>query len=207
VLVVGGTPDGPSLQHTLRSGGAGAFRLTMAEDLGAALQLLSRDRFDALLLDVGPDDPRRGDSLGRLREMAGDAVLIVASDDPAALRAEVSGVDGWVARGDSLNAIIECVRGAVDRRRLREALRGRTSELEESESRFHSIIERTADGIVIVDAAGVVQFVNPAAERLFEKSAADLVGQEFGFAVLEGETTEIDIVRQAGRGPSWPRCA
>ncbi|HET8656626.1 MAG TPA: ATP-binding protein [Longimicrobiaceae bacterium] len=201
MLVVASAQDAPSLQRTLRSAGAGTFRLTLADDLEAALQRLARERFDAVLLDMGSRDPRQGDAFSRLREMAGNAVLIVACGDPVALGAEVPEVDGWVARDDSAEAIVDRLRGALDRRGLREALRARTSELEESESRFHSIVERTADGIVVVDGAGRVRFVNPAAERLFGQSAAELVGQEFGFVALAGETTEIDVVRQAGREP------
>ena len=58
------------------------------------------------------------------------------------------------------------------------------------------IVERLADGIVIVSADGLIQFVNPAAERLFGRSAQDLVGQEFGFPLSSSEATEIEIVRR-----------
>jgi signal transduction histidine kinase/ActR/RegA family two-component response regulator len=51
--------------------------------------------------------------------------------------------------------------------------------------------------VVVVDREGMIQFVNPAAEVLFARRAADLVGQPFGFPVVAGETTELDIVRQA----------
>ncbi|HEX8903524.1 MAG TPA: PAS domain-containing sensor histidine kinase, partial [Longimicrobiaceae bacterium] len=81
-----------------------------------------------------------------------------------------------------------------ERRRLRAALAA-------SEARFRSIIQRTADGIVIVGEDGRVRFVNPAAERLFGRGAARLVGEEFGFAVLAGETTEIDVLRRGEREP------
>jgi PAS domain S-box-containing protein len=56
------------------------------------------------------------------------------------------------------------------------------------------------DGIVIVDRQGTIRFANPAAERLFDRSADDLVGTSFGFPVVVGETTEIDIVQRGGGG-------
>jgi signal transduction histidine kinase len=62
-----------------------------------------------------------------------------------------------------------------------------------------AIIERLPDGIVIVDPTGNIRFVNPAAEQLFNRSAADLVGTSFGFPVFAGETTEIDVVQRGGR--------
>ena len=40
---------------------------------------------------------------------------------------------------------------------------------------LRQIVERLADGIVVVSADGRIQFANPAAERLFGRSATDLV--------------------------------
>ena len=65
-------------------------------------------------------------------------------------------------------------------------------------SSLRAIIERLPDGIVIVDAHGTIRFANPAVERLFGRNAEDLVGTSFGFPVVVGETTEIDIVQRGG---------
>lgn len=65
-------------------------------------------------------------------------------------------------------------------------------------SGLRAIIERLPDGIVIVDRLGTIRFANPAAERLFDRSAADLCGTAFGFPLVVGETTEIDIVQRGG---------
>jgi signal transduction histidine kinase len=67
-------------------------------------------------------------------------------------------------------------------------------------SSLRAIIERLPDGIVIVDSHGTIRFANPAAERLFDRSADELVGTSFGFPVVVGETTEIDIVQRGGGG-------
>jgi signal transduction histidine kinase/ActR/RegA family two-component response regulator len=193
-LVITGAQDVPVFQRALESAGAGAFRVAVADGVGAALERLRRDPFDAVLLDLDLVDASGIESVGRVRELAGSAALIVTSGDPDLFRAVDLGADGWIASGDSAIALAGCVRGAVERRRLRE-------ELVESEARFCSIIERTADGIVIVGEDGRVRFVNPGAERLFGRSAAELVGQDFGLAVLAGETTEMDIVRNAESEP------
>lgn len=64
--------------------------------------------------------------------------------------------------------------------------------------RLRAIIERLPDGIVIVDPTGTIRFANPAAESLFNRSAVDLIGTLFGFPVLVGDTTEIDVVQRGG---------
>lgn len=63
------------------------------------------------------------------------------------------------------------------------------------------IVEGLPDGIVIVDREGTIRFVNPAAARLFNRPAAELVGSSFGFPVVAGEQTEVDVV-QASAGTS-----
>ncbi|HLA14697.1 MAG TPA: histidine kinase dimerization/phospho-acceptor domain-containing protein, partial [Gemmatimonadaceae bacterium] len=65
---------------------------------------------------------------------------------------------------------------------------------------LRAIIERLPDGIVIVDREGNMRFANPAAERLFDRPAEELVGTAFGFPLVAGETTEIEIVQRGGGG-------
>jgi len=60
------------------------------------------------------------------------------------------------------------------------------------------IIEKNADGIVVVDKKGFVRFVNPAAQLLFGRKAEEMTGELFGFPLLAGETTEVDIFRGEG---------
>ena len=64
-----------------------------------------------------------------------------------------------------------------------------------AEARFRSIVERSVDGVIVLDPDGRVRFANPAAEKLFGRSRQDLSGSDFGFPVVAGETTEIDILR------------
>jgi len=59
---------------------------------------------------------------------------------------------------------------------------------------LRSIVERLADGIVIVDATGVIRFANPAAEQLFGRNRDQLVGSQLGFPVVVGESTEVEVV-------------
>jgi HD-GYP domain-containing protein (c-di-GMP phosphodiesterase class II) len=68
--------------------------------------------------------------------------------------------------------------------------------LKRSEARSRRIIENTADGIVILDKKGQVRFVNPSAEQLFDQKSDELIGKEFGYPMVSGKTSEIQIVRQ-----------
>jgi signal transduction histidine kinase len=79
-------------------------------------------------------------------------------------------------------------RTGSDRRRSRQS----------EQSRLRSIVERMADGVVIIGLDGVIRFVNPAAESLFGRAASELEGTSFGFPAVAGETAEIQVVRPGG---------
>jgi PAS domain S-box-containing protein len=60
---------------------------------------------------------------------------------------------------------------------------------------LHTIIQRNADGILVIDQDGAIRFCNPAAESLFGQSSNALIGMVVGSPLVVGETTEIDILR------------
>jgi PAS domain S-box-containing protein len=76
---------------------------------------------------------------------------------------------------------------------LEELMRQRTLELRASEARFHNIVSISTDGILIVDGSGSIIFTNPAAASLFGRKVEKLLGAQFGFPIVAGETTELDI--------------
>ena len=67
-------------------------------------------------------------------------------------------------------------------------------DLKASESRFRNVIRKNADGIAIVNKKGLVCFVNPSAEALFNCKEEELLGQAFfGNLVVEGSASDIDM--------------
>ncbi len=60
------------------------------------------------------------------------------------------------------------------------------------------LIERMPDGIVVVDEDGLIRFANPAAQKLFGRTAAELVDGPFGFPIPGAETTEVELIRRGG---------
>ena len=60
---------------------------------------------------------------------------------------------------------------------------------------LRAIIAQLADGVVVVDGSGAIRFANPAAQRLFRRDAAGLVGMSFGYPLVTDGITEIEVVR------------
>jgi signal transduction histidine kinase/ActR/RegA family two-component response regulator len=67
------------------------------------------------------------------------------------------------------------------------------AEIAQRDAELERIIERTGDAIVVVDSEGTVRFANSAAEALFGQRRDELLGCPFGFPVVSGETTELDL--------------
>ena len=69
---------------------------------------------------------------------------------------------------------------------------------ERSEDRLRAIVDRLADGVVLLDGTGTIKFANPAAEELFGRSMEELAGSDLGFPSMLGDSGEIEVVRPGG---------
>lgn len=72
-------------------------------------------------------------------------------------------------------------------------LREVNAQIAQRDAERERIIEGTGDAIVVVDPEGTVRFANSAAEALFGRRREELLGCPFGFPVVSGETTELDV--------------
>jgi signal transduction histidine kinase len=69
-----------------------------------------------------------------------------------------------------------------------------------SESRFHNIIEKNADGVLVVRRSnGTICYANPEATRLLHRTLERLQGEVFGIPIIPGGTTEVDLPLSDGR--------
>lgn len=78
-------------------------------------------------------------------------------------------------------------------------------ELKEREARISTILETVADGIIIIDAWGIIDAVNKAAEEMFGYPAAEMVGQNVSLLMPSPFKKEHDQhlakYRQLGHSP------
>ncbi|MBF0566843.1 MAG: PAS domain-containing sensor histidine kinase [Nitrospirae bacterium] len=68
----------------------------------------------------------------------------------------------------------------------------------ENEKCLSKLVIDNADGIVVVDKEGRVLFVNPAAEVLFGRTTASMVGTVFGIPVNVDKPKDISVVNAKG---------
>ena len=64
---------------------------------------------------------------------------------------------------------------------------------------FRTIVEQSADCIMILDSALTIQYLNTTAEQLFGRKATEMIGLPFGLISSAREKDEIGIVRPDGK--------
>lgn len=81
-------------------------------------------------------------------------------------------------------------------------------QLNDSAARVQTVLNTVCDGIVTLHAqGGIIESANPAVERLFGYSAAELKGRAFGVLIPELEQSHCQVLSEQGDVPAWPPTA
>ena len=92
--------------------------------------------------------------------------------------------------GALVTGVIVTIFDITERRRSEEEVRA-------SQQRLKAIVDTAADAIVVIDDLGHIQSINPATERLFGYSPADLVGENVSKLMPEPDRTKHDSYLEA----------
>ncbi|RLB08274.1 MAG: hypothetical protein DRG50_00270 [Deltaproteobacteria bacterium] len=204
VLLIEDNPGYAELMQVVLTKTKGAqFNLDCAKRLSQGLERLGKGDIDVVLLDLSLPDSKGLDTFFKVFERIPEVPIIVltATDDEAlAVKAVQAGAQDYLVKGQvNHNLLVRSIHYAIERHRIQEELRRQTTrKLRSSEARFLNILEKNADGIVIVDKEAVVLYVNPAAETMFGRKARELLGKPFDYPIVAGETMELEIGRSDG---------
>jgi len=198
VLVVAASPhDALVIEEVLAKDSTIDYTLDRVRSLQEACDSVERAAPDIILLELLLTDSTGIRTFQRIHSLAPDIpVLVMAPPRYRELgpRAVAEGAAEFVIKEEIEDALLRyIVRALIERKQsavqLRDALAGQRA----SEARFAKLIRGNADGFLIVAADGTVLFCNPAAEALLGCKPGKLAGQKFGYPVVPGEVTEIDI--------------
>jgi DNA-binding NarL/FixJ family response regulator len=212
VLLIEDNPDDHFFIERMLNHASGylyRFEVAHAERLSTGLAYLSQNRVDLILLDLSLPDVHGLETFVITYGQADDVPIVVLSghdDETLAARAVALGAQDYLVKGRVKHDLLaRSIIYAIERKQAeaesRASERRRAGEaLQASEARYRNIIEKNADGILIVDVEGVIRFINPAAETLFGCQAEELVNTSFDFPLAVGEKTEITIARRNNSG-------
>ena len=73
----------------------------------------------------------------------------------------------------------------------------KTNDSNEVEASLYRLLNSGFNSIIIVDKNGLIKYVNLQTELLFQRTAEELIGSEFGFPINEG-ISELEILQKDG---------
>lgn len=171
-----------------------------------ALKMVSQSDLTAELLWL--------DLMHRVLANAGVGVAItdsIQSDDSIICMNSAFEYTGYAAdevmsRNGNLTHFIGIQTDITERQEAKAQLRSQQEEVQKAlrkdESDLWAIVENMSDGLVVVSQEGEVIFVNHASEKLFNRSATQLLGQSLGIPITTNNRAEIDIF-PSGQNPTW----
>jgi len=179
-----------------------AFNLEVSEKLMTGVEILSEKDIDVVLLDLTLPDCQELKSLEDLRDKFPELPIVVFTgiqDEELSIKALQKGAQDYLIKGKvDKKLLVRTIRYAIERNRLRLELERINSELQESETRFRSIIEKSSEAILFVDSNRVINFANLASESIFGCNPEKLIGEIFNYPVEEGKTRTIEVTRRDG---------
>jgi diguanylate cyclase (GGDEF)-like protein/PAS domain S-box-containing protein len=150
------------------------FAIKTSDRLSTGLKALSEEAFDIVLLDLGLPDSTGIDTLRKLQKKVPELPVVVLTgltDEDLAIKAIGLGAQDYLVKGRIDRALlIRSMRYAVERKRFGEALR-------RSEEFNRAAMANMGEGLFTLDYQLRVTYVNPAAERLFGWSSAELLAR------------------------------
>lgn len=206
ILIVGDEPDFLSLA-TFATEKLG-YSVVTASSSRDALNLIREKKPDLVLMDIVLKG--KIDGIETARQIRSDfnipVVYVTAcTDDKLIAKAKVTEPFGYIVKplkDRELKIAVEIglYKAEMEGRlkSLAKKLALSNQKLQASKASFRNIVEKNADGVIVVDKKGIVRFVNPAAELLFGKKAEVFLGEEFGIPRVTSKMVEIDIAHSGG---------
>ncbi|MDD2864308.1 MAG: diguanylate cyclase [Methylococcales bacterium] len=155
------------------------FDVTWVESLSLAIQALSENDFDVMLLDLSLSDSDGLKTVEIARKMAGNLPIVVLtgrSDTDFALTALKAGANDYMVKGDcGFDGLTRVIRYTLLR-----------VEMETHNKLLVAALNAAANAIVITNKDGYIKWINPAFSRLTGYSEQESLGKRPSDLVKSG---------------------
>ncbi|QDR79629.1 HD domain-containing phosphohydrolase [Sporomusa termitida] len=172
------------------------------DELSAALELLEKESFEIVLMDMSLPDSSGSQTFYSLRDQIPETPIVVITgtkDETIIQDLLQNGVQDYLVKGTiDPNSLMHSVNYAIERQRLLVSLKQKTLEIQALKESLEHIISNNADAMVVVNRRGVICYANPAAAEILVHEREELTGREFGFPIAPGKASELNIDRKDG---------
>jgi PAS domain S-box-containing protein len=155
-------------------------------------------KVDLVLLDLFlPDSAGMNTILNFKPFIPGIPIVVLTGLDKKEMARDAikEGAQDYICKTELNSDILEnSLRFAIERHQLIMQLEKKKNQVKESELRFRRIIEKNADGILILDLEGRIKFINPAGEKILGKARGELSKQLFDQVRHRSESVELHVL-------------
>jgi len=195
VLIVGSDPFIVRQLETVLRASCTALSVTRAASLAEGISRIAADPADVILLDAPLCETDGTEGVTKIARAApASTIIAVVKQDGRTSVGELleAGAHGCLVPGCLGSSLVPFL-VAWGREQHRVWLT-----LGEVENSCYQIVQNSADAILAIRQDGTVLMANPVAERLFGKRASELIGESFGFPVVNDTPAQLTIP-QTGR--------
>lgn len=191
VLLIEDDPDYAMLMSTYINeacGDALKYLLETSSSLQSGLDLLSRQEYDIVLLDLMLPDSQGLDTLVKIRGKAPSLPVVVLTNldnDKAGLEAITHGAQDFLSKSK------------LDAGRLRHSI-GFALGRDRLFRQMEKLVDGSPDGMVIVDRSRMVRYANAAALGLFDRKWEQFVGHLFDYELTPDRSVELKLPEADG---------
>ena len=202
VLIVDHQKNVVNMLHLFQALSRKGYLVKTAESSAKAILEIEAGPYDIVLIDLELAGTAGMDFVEWLKREHPEIDFIVLMDhstvETTTCALRMGACDFLIRPGAQVDLVATSIERAIAKRKTYEELRRTKERLSQSKQALANLVEQSADGIVIIDGAGIVRFANESAEGLLGISRKQLLDQPFAYNTGDGSQSEVDIVRDGG---------
>lgn len=164
------------------------FEVAVAASLEEAIGTIGRLHPDAVVLDLNLPDSQGIETLRRIRNAEADIAIVVLSGDinpDVRQTALEAGAQDFIGKDDpAVQLLARSVLFAVEKMKVHKY-----------QQQIEELINVDPDAVIVTDGEGTVRFVNDAAEEVFGKPRAQMIGQPAEFPITGKSSDRFGFLR------------
>jgi PAS domain S-box-containing protein len=199
LLIEDSVDDAELIKRKLEKSTRVKWVVTISRKLNEALTLAKKTPPDIILTDLGLPDSHGLDTVTKILLWMPHIPLVVLSgfdDDATALKAVQSGAQDYLVKGRMDTPKWEqTLIYSLERARLRDELERNTEEISKLHNNLLTILEKSADAVLVVNHEKRILYANHAVEAIFARRPREMFNLPFQYPLDAGKTYEVTIHR------------